>query len=477
MCATGLRSQSCRLLLEGFDRMLLRTPLWRLAPALGLALCGLLATDGCRKQAAADTAEASDAAVAVQAEHPTVGPLAEEIAADAVLAPLSQAALAPRISAPIRAEYVQRGARVHKGQLLVMLDDRDLRGSALDSQGSVASAQAAYTTAVQATIPEDVQKAKLDVEQARANLDVANRTAEERRKLLREGAIAGRDTDTAMAAAVQAQAAYDTAVKHLNSVESTTRKTDAEAAQGQLTSARGRLENAEAQVSYAALRSPINGVVTERPLFPGETASAGTPVITVMDTSSLLAKLHIAQATAQQLKLGGEAEIHVPGLDDPQAAAVSFISPILDPGSTTVEVWLKLPNGAGRYKVGTAVHAVIHGRTVQNALQVPPAALLPGESGGNTVLVVAADGTAHKRPVAVGLRTEKAVQITTGLSATDTVVTEGGYGLDDGTKVSVGGDKDDGKSDEGGSASSESDGRFAEGKGAGGKDGRSGDKN
>lgn len=417
---------------------------WRSVQRLACALaCCALAFTGCKKNAAADDAGDSDEAVAVQAQHPSVGPLSEEIAADAILAPLSQAALAPRISAPIRAEYVQRGAHVRQGQLLLTLEDRDLRGSAIDSKGSVTSAQAAYATATQATIPEDVQKARLDVDQTRANLEVANRTAEERKRLLREGAIAGRDTDTAIAAAVQAQAAYDAAVKHLSTVENTTRKTNAEAARGQLTSAEGRLQNAEAQVSYAQLRSPISGVVTERPLFPGETASAGTTVITVMDTSSLLAKLHVAQATAQQIKLGGSAEVHVPGLEQPQSATVSFISPALDPGSTTVEVWLKLPNADGRFRVGTPVHAVIHGRTVPNAVQLPPSAIMPGENGGTSVLVVSPDSTVHKHAVAVGLRTADAVQILSGASPADIVVTDGGYGLDDGTKVKLGGDKGD----------------------------------
>ena len=398
---------------------------------------------GCKKNAQDKAADADDAAVAVQAAHPTKGPISQEITADAILAPLAQAAIAPRISAPIRAEYVQRGAHGRKGQLLISLEDRDLQGSALDSKGGVAQAQAAYTTAVQATIPEDTQKAQLDVAQAKANLDVANRTAGERKRLLREGAIAGRDTDTAIAAAVQAQAAYDQAVKHLASVQNTTQKTSAETAQGQLTSARGRLVNADAQVSYANLRSPINGVVTDRPLFPGETAAAGAAAVTVMDTSSLLAKLHVAQATAQQLRLGGEAELHVPGVTEPQAATVSFISPALDPGSTTVEVWLKLANGDGHFKVGTPVHAVIRGYTIQNAVQVPPAAILPADDGTPSVLVVSADGTAHKRPVQVGLRTSEAVQILSGVTPTDTVVTDGGYGLDDGTKVKVGEGKDD----------------------------------
>jgi multidrug efflux pump subunit AcrA (membrane-fusion protein) len=425
---------------------------WSAAAAAALLVCSTIT--GCKKSAADEDADTGASAVSVQAEHPTVGPISEEIAADAILAPLAQAALAPKINAPIRAEYVQRGAHVHKGQLLLTLEDRDLQGNALDSDGAVTSAQAAYTTATQATIPEDVQKAQLDVDQAKANLEVANRTAEERKRLLREGAIAGRDTDTAIAAAVQAQATYAAAVKHLQSVENTTRHTDAQSAQGQLTSARGRRMNADAQISYASLRSPIDGVVTDRPLFPGETATAGTPAITVMDTSSLIAKLHIAQASAQKLHVGDRADLAVPGIDEPQPATVSFISPALDPGSTTVEVWLKLANPEDRFKVGTPVHAALHGTSIRSAVQVPANAIVPGEDGGTNVLVVAADSTAKKRAVKVGIRTADKVQILAGVTPADTVITEGGYGLDDGTKVKIGA-KD--KGDDGGNGNGDKD--------------------
>lgn len=410
--------------------------------SLAAALSALIAfsLSGCKKSS--DEADTETVAVAVQAQHPTVGPISEQIAADAILAPLAQAAIAPRISSPIKAEFVKPGAHVRRGQLLLTLEDRDLQGTALDSRGSLAQAQAAYATATRATIPEDVQKAQLDVDQAKANLDVANRTAEERKRLLAQGAIAARDTQTAIAAAIQAQATYDEAVKHLASVRNTTSSANTQAAEGQLTSAKGRFINAEAQVGYAHIYSPIDGVVTERPLFPGETAQAGTAVITVMDTSSLLAKLHIAQASAQKLALGGHAEVHVPGIGDPVDATVSYISPALDPGSTTIEVWLKLPNTDGRFKVGTPVHVVTQGVTVQNALQIPTSALLPGDEGGGTnVMVAGADGQAHKRAVKTGIRTPENVQILSGVSQSDNVITEGSYGLDEGTKITLGGDK------------------------------------
>ncbi len=415
----------------------------RLRYSTAIYLCPLLIASlcfsGCRQKT-----EAPEPAVAVQAEHPSVGPIAEEIAADAVLAPQAQAAIAPRISAPIVSEPVQRGTRVHKGQLLLTLEDRDLRGAALDSQGSLTQAQAAYTAATSATIPEEVQKAELDAAQAKANLDVANRMVEERKLLLDQGAMARRDVDTAVAAAVQASAAYDTAVKHLANSQKTTEGTSTESAQGQLTSAKGKAENAEAQVSYASILSPIDGVVTDRPLFPGETAAAGTPVITVMDSTSLLAKLHISQAAAQKLAVGGSAELTIPGDQDPQPATISLISPALDPGSTTVEIWLKLPNPEGHYKVGTPVHATIRGKTIQNAVQLPVGAILPADDGSTNVLVVGNDGKAHKHAVKIGLRTKEKVQILSGVTPADMVITDGGYGLDEGTSVKLGGKDEDG---------------------------------
>ena len=88
------------------------------------------------------------------------------------------------------------------------------------------------------------------------------------------------------------------------------------------------------------------------------------------------------------------------------------------------------------------MHAVIRGNTIPSAMQLPPAAILPADDGSTYILVVGNDGAAHKRAVKVGLRTADKVQIIDGVSANDMVITEGGYGLDDGTKVSLGSDKE-----------------------------------
>ncbi len=387
---------------------------------------------GCGKKEAAPEVQ-----VEVQAQHPEVGPISAHITADAVLAPLAQAAIAPKISAPVKKFYVQRGSHVKAGQLLAVLENRDLEAAVVDNQGSYTAAQAAYATATKAQVPEDYQKAQLDLAQARANLDLNQSIVKARQELFAEGAIPGRDLDTAQAALVQAQAAYDSAKKHLDSMQAVSREAALKAAQGQLESAKGKYLGAEAQASYSEIRSPINGVVTDRPLFAGETAAAGAPLLTVMDTSALLAKVHISQVLAQQLKVGDPATVTVPGVRDPVSAKVSLVSPALDPGSTTIEIWIRIENKSGALKVGTPVHVAIQTKTVPNAIKVPLSALLNAQDSKASVMVAGADGVAHKKQVKTGIRDSDNVQIASGISPADMVITEGAYGLDDGTKVKI----------------------------------------
>jgi HlyD family secretion protein len=392
---------------------------------------------GCKKE------ETPAPEITVQAEHPEQGAISDHITADAILAPLAQAAIVPKISAPVKKFYVQRGAKVKEGELLAVLENADLVGAAQDNKGSYEAAQAAFATATKAQVPEDAQKAELDYAQAKANLDLNTSIVNSRKQLFAEGAIPGRDLDTAQAALVQAQAAYDAAAKHLESMKNVSHEAALKSAQGQLTSAEGKYKGATAQVDFSEIRSPINGFVTDRPLYAGETPVAGAPLITVMDTSSLLAKAHIAQSLAQQMKIGDAATLLVPGVKDPVDAKVTLISPALDPGSTTLEIWLKVDNKKAALKVGTPVKVSITGRTVEQALKVPVSSILTAQDGTKSVMVVGTDGAAHKKPVELGIQDGDEVEITKGLTTADTVITSGSYGLDEGAKVKVGKADDD----------------------------------
>jgi RND family efflux transporter MFP subunit len=405
-----------------------------------------LLASGCKK----DEESTPTPEVYVQAAHPEQQDISEEIVADAVLTPLAQAAILPKVTAPVKKFYVQRGARVHSGQLLATLENSDLSAAALDNKGTYTAAQASYETATKATAPEDLEKAKLDLAQAKANLDLNQSIVDARLKLFQQGAIPGRDLDTAQATLVQAKAAYDIASQHYTSMQKVSNQAAIQTAQGNLESAKGKYLGAEAQLSYTEIRSPINGYVTDRPLFVGETAASGTPLITVMDTSALIAKLHVAQSQAQQLVIGAPAKLTIPGVSDPVAAKVSLISPALDPGSTTVEVWLRLDNPKNAYKAGTAVHASIQGRTIKNALTVPRESILTTPDGSaKYVMVIGSDSAAHKKTVTTGIENSEDAQVLSGISASDMVISTGGYGLDENTKVKIGtppsGDSDDEK--------------------------------
>lgn len=411
-----------------------------LKPAAFLLCAALLAPLGCNKKDD-DEDKKPAALVYVQAAHPEQGTISDQIAGDALLAPLAQAAISPKVTAPVKKFYVQRGAHVRVGQLLAVLENKDLEAAAIDNQGAYTAAQATYETATKATAPEDLTKAKLDLAQAKATLDLDQSIVNARRQLFQQGAIPGRDLDTARATLVQAQAAYDIAQQHLTSLQNVSNKAAIQNAKGTLDSAKGKYLGAEAQLSYTEIRSPISGFVTDRPLFAGETAAAGTALITVMDTSALIAKLHLAQSQAQQLTVGASATLRVPGMDDPIPAKVSLVSPALDPGSTTVEVWLRVENPKGALKAGTPVHASITGRTVPNALTVPSSAVMAEQDGaGRYVMIIAPDSTAHKKPVTLGIQSADRVQVISGISANDMVISTGGYGLDENTKVKIGTD-------------------------------------
>ena len=179
-------------------------------------------------------------------------------------------------------------------------------------------------------------------------------------------------------------------------------------------------------------------MVTERPGYVGEIPAAGVPLITVMDTSSVIAKAHISQTYAAQLKLGETAQIEVAGVETPVPGKVTQISPALDPNSTTVEIWVTAKNPKGQLRPGSAAKVSIQTRQVKNALAVPQNALVQAEDGKQTVSVISGE-VAQLRPVETGVRDAAAglVQITSGLKAGEMVVVNAAYGLPDKTKVKI----------------------------------------
>src|SRR5207344_470154 len=116
----------------------------------------------------------------------------------------------------------------------------------------------------------------------------------------------------------------------LDSMQSVGRHEEVKSAAGQLDSAKGKYAAALAQLSYAQIKSPISGVVVDRPLFPGEMAAAGAPLITVMDVSSVIARVNLSQAQASFVRVGQSASIAATDGAQQVTGKVTVVSPAID---------------------------------------------------------------------------------------------------------------------------------------------------
>lgn len=397
---------------------------------LGTVLAGTLALlGGCSREPAEKEAAAPVQIVEVQKTT-----LQRMVAADAVLFPLRQSALTPKIGAPVKAFFVQRGSKVHRGQLLAVLENQDLAAAAVDTKGTYEQAQAAYQTTTAAGLPEEIQKATQDAQAARQLFEAQQKVYNSRQELFQEGAMPRKELDQAGVDLTNARNQNDLAQTHLQALMAIGKQQELKSAAGQLESAHGKYLGAAAQLGYSEIRSPIDGVVTDRPLYPGEMAAAGAPLLTVMDTSQVVARAHIPQPEAQLLKVGDEASITVPGEVRPVEGKVTVISPALDPNSTTVEVWVQAKN-PGQLKPGTSVQLAMVVQAVPDALVIPTVSLLTAEDGSTSVMLAGSDGKAHQQKVKVGLRQGDVAQILEGVKAGDKVVGAGAYGLPDNTKI------------------------------------------
>ena len=396
------------------------------ALTLGLALAGCGAAE-----------KEPEPVVTVQVAPAIRGPIELTVSAEAVVYPLEQAVITPKITSTIRRFYVQRGSRVKQGQLLAELENQDLVGAAEQSKGAFEQAEASYAMTAGANLPQQIQKAELDAAAAKAAFEAQQKVYDSRKALYDQGALPRRDLDTSEVFLAQARSANEQAQRQLADLNRLGRELTLRSAGGQLSAAKGNYLNAKAQLSYSEIRSPIDGVVTDRPLYAGELATANQPILTVMSTSKLIAKAHIVQTEAVLLKAGDEAEIDIPGAEEPIKGRVMLVSPALDPGSTTIEVWTEALHPGPAFKPGLNVTVEAVARSVKDTLVVPASAVLQSPEAGDYVLVAGSDSKAHQTPVKVGIRTRQLAEITSGLKERASIITAGGYGVPDGTRITI----------------------------------------
>jgi HlyD family secretion protein len=402
-------------------------------PHILLATVALLI--GCSKQATTDAGTDQAPVTPVQVAVAKRQVIHSYIAAEAVLYAVKQANVVPKISAPVARFLVQRGDHVREGQLVALLENRDLAAAARESQQLYQQAQASYQNTAAAVMPDDLTKAKTDVESARQAMEAAQKLYDNRQLLFRQGALAQKLVDDAKVALVQAQSQFQTAQQHLTSLETVGRTEQLKSAQAQMSAAKAHYDSSAAQASYAEVRSPIGGVVSDRPVNIGEMASSASAVISVIDISRVVARANVPVQQAATITAGRPATISGPGGE--LTGKVTVVSPAVDPNTTTVQVWVEAPNPAERLKPGATVQISVDAGEVPNAIVVPVAALLASDEGGEKVMIAGSDSVAHESAVKVGIRSGDEVQLLSGVQEGQQVITQGALGLDDKAKIEI----------------------------------------
>ncbi len=402
---------------------------------VSLTLACMVILWGCSSKST-DTGSADEApATPVQVAVAKSGSIQQIVEAEAVLYPVRQATITPKITAPVQRFFVQRGDHVHQGQLLAILEDRDLVAGAQESKQLYEQAQAGFENTRSATMPDDLTKSETDAASARAAVDAARKLYDNRVALFHEGALAQKLVDDAKVALVQAQSTFETAQQHLKSLQSVGRTAQLKSAQAQMNAAKAHYQNSEAQVSYAEVRSPFSGVISDRPVNIGEMASAGSALFSVVDISRIIARANVPVHEAASIRVGRAATITGPGGE--LKGKVSVVSPAVDPNTTTVQIWVEAVNKGEILKPGVTAQLSIDVGEIPNAVIVPASALLSSEDGGDKVMIAGSDGLAHASSVKTGVRNGDEVQILSGVKPGDQVIVEGALGLDDKAKVAV----------------------------------------
>jgi HlyD family secretion protein len=394
----------------------------------------VLALAGCGAKKDAPAAEV-EAPTPVQVEDVRKGPIDHVVTADAVLFPVNQENVTAKIVAPVKRVLVNRGDHVKAGQVLIELETADLAAAANESKSLYDQSQANLATVTGATVVEDKSKAQADLQASQQVLEAAQKVYDSRVALQKQGALAQRQVDDEKVVLVQAQTAYDNAKKHLDTLNSVGQAEQIRGAQAQVAAAKAHYENSQVQESYGKIVSQISGIVADRPVYAGDMPASGTPLMTIVDNSSVIAKANVPVKEAAAIHVGAPATITSPEGD--VAGKVTVVSPAVNPATTTVEVWVQAPNPEGKLKSGGTVSVAIKAETLQDVTLVSSSAILNSDEGGQMVIVVTPDNVAHQHKVSVGVRQGINVEIASGVNEGDKVVTVGGLGLDDGSKVII----------------------------------------
>jgi len=336
-----------------------------------------------------------------------------------------------RVSAFLEAQHFAEGTVVKKDQLLFTLDKREYEAQLLQAKAQLAKAQADLAFA----------KDNAMVESAKSNLDVAlarlgkAETDERRLKPLAERrAVPQQDYDDAVANLDSARAEVASKKSSVNT-SLANQKSNIEQAEAAIASARAAIVQAELNVSYCTIRSPIEGLIGKRLVSPGNLVGKGEA--TLLDTVSSIDPIRVAVtiSEAEYLRFmsqrkagkGGGAALELilgDGSVFPHKGRVVIADRAVDVKTGTLSLLTEFPNPDGLLRPGQFGRVRAAVEVAENAILVPKRAVQEIQ-GNKSVLVVGADNVVTLRTISAGESLGDLLIVRDGVKPGERVIVDG----------------------------------------------------
>jgi multidrug efflux pump subunit AcrA (membrane-fusion protein) len=345
-----------------------------------------------------------------------------------------------RVDGFVKAWHADIGARVRAGQLLAEIDAPELDQDALRAEAQQRQAEADLQQA-RAELEEakaEVALARSNIEKSRANLEFASIQVRRYRHLSSDRTVATEEYDRAVSDHGVRTAEVKAAEAEYRKRQSVlvTRAAAIRVKEATLTTAQASLRRLHELQGFKRIIAPFDGVVSRRAAENGMLVSptSGKPLFRVVRPDLLRARLAAPQAFAADLRPGDEASVTIPERPGKAfTARVTRTAGEIEEASRTVTVEVEIPNADGALLAGAYAQVTITGRGVQGTLLIPASAVMMRPQGPTVAVVTG--GVAHLRRIVLGRDRGAKVEVTSGLVASDTVLTSPPDGLADGTAV------------------------------------------
>jgi len=354
--------------------------------------------------------------------------------------------LASKVVGKVSSINVEKGDKVKAGQVLVRLEDDEYRARMLESQGQLETLKARLAQAEHGSRPEEVAKAKADVEQAIADRENARVTLDRARGLVQDKVMAKQTLD-------DAQARYEGAAAKVASLERASdlvrlgpRQEEIDALRAQVSQAQGTLNYAQVQLDNTVIRAPIDGTILERNVEKGEFVTTGFVgdkgakgyVVSIADLHDLEVELDINQNDFAKLGTTQPGIVTTDAYPDRKYQGVIHeISPEANRQKATVQVKVKVmnPDSYLRPEMNASVAFYSNEKPGEGQAESKPIVTVPASAIKENGVFVVVGGKAVRRSVKVAGTTAQGVQVTEGLIGGEDIVSNPPSDLKDGQKV------------------------------------------